>query len=234
MCGILGFVGRNSASNRDLIQRLMVELSLRGTHATGISVVTPTGIKTVSMPVGAEEFFKRTSLHSLSTPSIRLIGHTRYSTTGDLAWNQPLFNARVAVVVNGVIDQRGPDHWPTQFGPYRTTNDAEIALNAATRCQCGEFGGSWAVCEIDGASVNAYRNGYRPLWFGSTIDAIVCSSTVDSLLRCGISNPVKLPVGAMLDLVLGEVTPAAIGLVNPRDRQPDPINNPQPDLQCHV
>ena len=207
MCGILAFAGANTPPNVDLIERVMLQLSMRGTHATGYSWRESDGhIEVCKQPISAAQFisaFPLTALLSCSglhLPEIRLIGHTRYSTS-DLAYNQPLQMGNTAIVMNGVLSQEGPETWPKSKWPYTTRNDTEIALHYALMGKRGDFHGSYAIAELDENVLLCYRNGYRPLWFGKGDDYMICASTRDALERCGVPFFRPLAAGNMIDLI---------------------------------
>lgn len=204
MCGILGFIGDNTKANRLLIEKLMLQLSLRGTHATGLAFQSlHMGLGMVIEPIPAEAFFQLYSLDELLPDPqfpLALIGHTRYSTS-DLAWNQPIEREGTAVVMNGVISQELPCDWPAaDLMDYQTANDAEIALMFALTGQRGRMPGSFACCELNEGELLCYRNTDRPLWWGRGKDYTVVASTQDALLRSGVKTVRQLPAGKVYDL----------------------------------
>lgn len=235
MCGILAFSGKNTAQNRELIVALMLQLSLRGTHATGIATVVNNQLRVVRMPVDAKTFFERVTLDSPSNsnPDLKLIGHTRYSTS-DLQWNQPVDNGYTALVMNGVISQEPPEKWPEAYRPYSTRNDAEIALNASMKGHYGCYNGSFAIAELQiNGSLLVYRNAYRPMWAACGPDQSWCvvSSTADSLLRCGL-KPFRMAPGEVIDI--GNVPMVVIEkFITTPDQQPSVISQ-FPNLQCNI
>lgn len=210
MCGILGFAGDNTPKNRQLIKSLMLQLSLRGTHATGVAYQTVARVETLEASIPATEFLETFPVEFMLPPSlkpIRLIGHTRYSTS-DLLWNQPIDREGTAIVMNGVISQEPPDCWPgAGLFDYRTGNDAEIALLYALNGQRGMMPGSFAICELDDAGLICYRNTDRPLWWGHGEDYTVACSTRDALLRCKVRDPRQLPAGKVYDLFTNGIVP---------------------------
>lgn len=203
MCGILGFVGDNTKKNRLLIADLLRQLSLRGTHATGFSFQTSTGVYTIEASIPAEDFVEQFPLDQVMdsfSQQIRLIGHTRYSTS-DLRWNQPIQREGSAIVMNGVISQESPDKWPgVGVFDYATGNDAEIALMYALAGSRGMLPGSFACCELSDSDLLCYRNTDRPLWLGKGPDFSVVSSTQDSLKRCRVFHAKALPPGKVYEL----------------------------------
>lgn len=235
MCGIIGFVGANHQHNRDLIKALFLQLSLRGTHATGYASTNDLGVlHLVSAPGNAENFVNN-RLKFLSGDNIKLVGHTRYSTS-DLQWNQPLENDSRAIVMNGVISQEHPTYWPkpTDSTEYVTGNDAEVALRYAEAGLRGDMAGSWAICELEAeGNLHVYRNGFRPLWWGLGDDFVVASSTADSLLRCGVTRIEQVSPGCVFKLEDNYTVSLVDCFQQSSDLQPQ-LNNLFPDLQCHV
>lgn len=189
MCGILAFAGDNTPKNLKLIHDLMLQLSLRGTHATGFAIQTKGPLDILQAPVGAEAFLAQFPMDFLlpnHKQPIRLIGHTRYSTS-DLEWNQPLERDGTALVMNGVISQEFPHDWPmAEVFDYQTGNDAEVALMYALNGQRGHMPGSFAIAELNEADILVYRNTDRPLWWGRGEDYSVVASTQDALKRCRV------------------------------------------------
>jgi len=238
MCGILGFVGANNQPNRDLIKALTLQLSLRGTHATGLAWLNDeTGLRCVSVPASAEEFWDKCNINH-GAEVLKVVAHTRYSTS-DLKWNQPLADDNIAMVMNGVISQETPDKWPNPYplhNPtfYQTGNDVEIALAFSLAGRRAQMSGSWAICELNAnGQLLAYRNHARPLWAASGPDQswrCVCS-TADALLRCGL-RPIALPPGEVLDLGTAPVKVIQLFPTSP-DLQ-SPLNSQWPDLQCSL
>lgn len=210
MCGILGFTGDNSPKNRQLIRSIMLQLSLRGTHATGMAYQTSDSIDVIEASIPATEFldtFPMEFMLPLQHKLIRLVGHTRYSTS-DLQWNQPIERERTAVVMNGVISQEPPAKWPyAELFDYRTGNDAEVALMYALNGMRGQMPGSFAICELDEAGLLCYRNTDRPLWWGRGEDFAVVCSTRDALTRCRVKDPKQLPPGKVYDLFPNGIVP---------------------------
>lgn len=202
MCGILGFVGASTDQNRLLVKALMAQLSLRGTHATGAAWINTRGdLMSRSKPGNAVDFFNGFNEYTLPK-MIRLIGHTRYSTS-DLAWNQPITYGEVsmALVMNGVLSQETPDKWPRSRRIYLTKNDAEIAFHRSLEGHIGDMNGSFAVCELNKSQLLCYRNGQRPLYVGTGDDYRCVASTHDALERCGVHVVGLIEPGLIVDLV---------------------------------
>jgi glutamine phosphoribosylpyrophosphate amidotransferase len=209
MCGILAFYGTNTKANRAFIAKLLLQLSLRGTHATGLAWEDSHGvIRSQVEGLPANDFL---AVHDLGTffegcALLRVIGHTRYATCASDD-HQPLVRRNTALSMNGVISQGSPDTWPLAgILDYTTTNDAEVALLHAMGGMRGTFPGSFAIAELDLDRLLVYRNGERPLWRAQGEDFHVCSSTRDSLQRCGLKEPIMMiSPGKVYEVVDGGV-----------------------------
>lgn len=227
MCGILGFVGVNSPANLRLIESLLLQLSLRGTHATGIAWLDErSNVNVLKKPLPAQQFISLKPFAGIKRNQLVLIAHTRYSTS-DLAYNQPLMREETALVMNGVISQEPPELWPmADWFDYQTRNDAEIALCHTLHGLRGEVPGSFACCELSPAGLVAYRNEDRPLWLGSGKDFHVCASTQDALKRCNIKSHLSTP-GKVYDIDSNGIVTRPIGYkhVARHDLQTDPSYN---------
>ena len=155
-------------------------------------------------PTSAKEFFAEQSVTYLMFgfgKQLRVLGHTRYSTS-DLKFNQPLVKGTTAMVMNGVLSQEGPETWPRcKAHTYETRNDTEIALNFALEGKRGDVNGSYAICELNLTELLCYRNGFRPLWLGKGDDYQVVASTYDALARCGVHVVRMLKPEWVVDLV---------------------------------
>lgn len=233
MCGILGFVGANTPANLKLVEALLLQLSLRGTHATGISWLDEhSTVHTLKEPLPAKLFLSRKPFAGLKLNDLTLIAHTRYSTS-DLAYNQPLLRDDTAIVMNGVISQEPPELWPmADWFDYKTRNDTEIALCHTLHGMRGQVPGSFACCELSPAGLVAYRNADRPLWLGRGTDCWVCASTQDALKRCGLTEIRPTTVGRIYDIDHNGIVAHPIGGVQ---RGPDHQTAAEyGDLHCRL
>lgn len=195
MCGLVGIsVPTVTAKDIILFEAILRESRIRGLHATGISYLEDGVIYTIKEPVGADRFLEKYTLADCIDydGSLNLIAHTRYSTS-DLRFNQPIANAQLSVVHNGVISQELPSNWPKLYGPIgvcETSNDTELLFNTIQA-----FGNpivEWAESSIaalelywDG-TIRAYRNGRRPLYMMRYYEGFIVSSTMDVLVRSGL------------------------------------------------
>ncbi len=207
MCGIVAYSGRNTAAARGLLEALLLEGERRGAHATGLAFLDAgQELCVFSEPLPARVLVEHYALaQTLATGPEQLdfVGHTRYSTS-DRRWDQPLRDPYCALVMNGVISQDEPESWPRtddDLVPYRTGNDAEVALRYAKNGYRGQMPGSFAVAELwCRGTVYAYRNTRRPLYLAWTAEGCFAASTMDMLHRVGLLTTTLLEPGVVIDL----------------------------------
>ena len=186
MCGVIGVYAPQTKENLRLVKRLFEESQVRGKHATGLSYIT-NEIESVSESIPAKKFisnFNFDVLNGLNT--IKLIGHTRYSTS-NLKFNQPIFNNLFSIVHNGVISQEAPILWKKHFGyDCDTENDSELILKSISSGNepIDEFvNSSIASIILSKSNISFFRNGSRPLWYLKYNDGVWISSTKDIFIR---------------------------------------------------
>lgn len=196
MCGIIGVSLLNATkSDIEKVLKLIDESSIRGIHATGISLVINEKIKTYKVHEPACAFLDRHWVREMvqNGDNLMMIGHTRYSTS-DLRYNQPLGDEDISIVHNGVISQELPKTWGKAYGlKTKTTNDSELILSCINNGEkpLEKFDGSMAVCTLTPTLLTAFRNGERPLWYSQEDNGVVFASTKDILLRSGFKNLIK-------------------------------------------
>ena len=212
MCGVLGYI--SNKPDLDLLRKLIIESSIRGLHATGISYKAECGkILTFIHPGPAKEFLELFDLKKVLTSfGCAVIVHCRYSTS-DLEYNQPIGNHNLSMVHNGVITQEPPEKWPDMFpdfGNFATKNDSEILWKAIVTDKFDSIevmNPSIAACWLDASapflSVGVVRNGKRPLYKVSIDDeegnvkGYIVVSTSDILSRAdsSIEEVIKVSPG---------------------------------------
>ena len=193
MCAVIGaFIENPSQEDLVLLEKVFLESSIRGLHATGVSWVRDNSIKTFIAKDPAGKFFQSFDLKNTINEdgNLYLIGHCRYSTS-DLNYNQPLYNTDVAIVHNGVVSQEMPENWEKIYGyKCETKNDSELILHTikAKKSPLVEFAdASMAVIELHKQKkLRYYRNGKRPLYFTSLPNGGIITSTKDIALRAGL------------------------------------------------
>lgn len=182
MCGIAGYVvgapGRAGALR--LFQRLLRECQARGRHASGVSWAAEGRLEAIRVPQAAEGLLgspQWVRLHS--SPPGALIGHTRYSTSGDWHDNtntQPIVVGRMSVAHNGLVSMASKDVFQKAYRlRTRTANDTELILRALQRRK-GDYAAAFvdlyrvhppifscAFLDADG-TLTVVRDHIRPLW----------------------------------------------------------------------
>lgn len=196
MCAIIGIQSRSF--DLSLLERLLIESSVRGLHATGVAFQTDDGtIQVLKEPIGAEDFLRKypASTFLRGDGSLNLIAHCRYSTS-DLEWNQPFLRAdgSLALVHNGVVSQAEPEQWGVKT---ESRNDSELLLHFDQPLK--QFPeASIAACTLSADGIlSAFRNGKRPAYYAEVEGGVVVASTSDILHRCSL-YPYRMGAGAML------------------------------------
>ena len=200
MCGIIGFYSKNvTKEHLAVLQKVMVESSIRGKHASGIAWYDGKTILSVVEPIPIDKLVEEFDFDVLpygKDKSVSMIAHARYSTS-DIKYNQPLKGTKMAIAHNGVISQSDPSEWYSKYGyKCKTKNDSELllhALESGDDIQKKFPGASIASAILDNCG-NVYyiRNKYRPLWKGKISDGIIVASTFDILNRAGVSDIQKI------------------------------------------
>lgn len=187
MCAIIGFLSKNP--NQEAIQtlkKLFVESKIRGMHAYGYATPQKTN-KSHSL---------KTLIESIDKPNI-LIGHCRYSTSGDYLDhnnNQPLKYLDESMVFNGVIDMRTKPEMEKAYQIQMTSdNDGEIMLQNNNRQQLLQSHISFAGLFLKGNKMIAMRNGNRPAYWAQKYDSIYVGSTAD-IMRRALLKPEPLEI----------------------------------------
>lgn len=215
VCGVLGFYSKDPRpAHLEAICNLFEQSKVRGLHAAGFSVWEPKelhrdGIRTVKA-FNVEDIKKEIMKMRYSPPQI-LIGHTRYSTSGD--WkdhtnNQPIhLGDGASLVFNGVIHQGKKEEYEKIYGRrYVTDNDGEIVLRkfldeghgvAARFVGKGKF--SFAGAWLSKGEIYIARNEFRPLYEATFLDGKFFASTRDIFRRAGgFKNVTAVPTGTAL------------------------------------
>lgn len=194
MCAVIGTVLKNpSLKDFEILKRVFLESKIRGMHATGLSYVKANSIVTQKLPVSADKFPFDFESYLNEDGNLYLIGHCRYSTS-DLEYNQPIANANLSVVHNGVITQELPEHWKELYGyDCETKNDTELLLhtiqeNVSPLRRWKDA--SLSVCVLQAAKeIKVFRNGKRPIYLTSLANGVIITSTADIALRAGLCIP---------------------------------------------
>jgi glutamine phosphoribosylpyrophosphate amidotransferase len=203
MCAIIGCcLNAPTQEQIDTLKRVFLESQIRGKHATGLTVLKNGKGWSFVQPLPAEEFVKQFEWSSLlTTGTLRMIGHCRYSTS-DLRYNQPLQEGKLSIVHNGVISQESPEFWSRYgLGEMRTQNDSELLLKAvlASQSPLDTFpDASISALELhDGGKMVWYHNSKRPMWSTTVSNGKFITSTKDIAIRSGLKNPEPVPVNTV-------------------------------------
>lgn len=187
MCAVIGALLRDpTESDFALLERVFLESSIRGLHATGISWLKRE-INTVIAAKPAANFLESFDLNNCinSDGNLYLIGHCRYSTS-DLEYNQPLYNKRASIVHNGVISQELYENWESLYNIKTTTkNDSELLLHTIENepLQLWENASIAAIELHHERMMIAYRNGKRPIYLTKLKNGYIITSTKDIMTR---------------------------------------------------
>ena len=190
MCAVLGLYLKNPDMNQ--VERLILESSIRGLHATGLTYLKDGKLHTVKHSVPAKSFLSAFDLGScVDGDSLKMIVHCRYSTS-DLRYNQPIHKGDLSIVHNGVISQELPENWFDLYGyETETHNDTELLFESR---RDGHSPFDWTDASISAIELQQdgimrfYRNGKRPLHFMTTDNGNIISSTKDIFNRSGVKG----------------------------------------------
>lgn len=195
MCGVVGYSCKKPRKKHyDLLQRLIRESKIRGTHSYGFSFCDG-GLQTIKKHKIDDVEFPQTN---------KIIYHNRYSTSGDYKDhqnNQPIHLESCALVFNGVLDMRTKSEIEKDYGiNMQTENDGEIVLQTCgddpskIKQYISETKGSFAGLILTAENkMYAIRNQNRPLWMLLHEGATFYASTRNIFQRvCGSFEPVEL------------------------------------------
>ena len=202
MCAIIGcYLEKPTPLQIEILKRVFLESQIRGKHACGLSIINNDKVWSYITPQPAEMFVETFEWGCLLSESkLRLIGHTRYSTS-DLRYNQPLYGETVSIAHNGVVTQDPPELWGRYGYELETSNDSELLLRSviAGNEPLLEFpDASMAVCELSVANgLRFYRNGKRPAWIASQKNGLFVCSTSDIAKRAGLKGAKRMVPGTI-------------------------------------
>lgn len=185
MCGVAGYVcnKKHAARAFAVFTRLMEESQVRGKHAAGVSWAKAGQLETWKQPVPAKQLVQTAEWEVLrQTPPTAILGHTRYSTSGN--WhdndnNQPLASAQLALVHNGLVSMAERGRVERQYGvKLKTANDSEVLLRRVEKAQGDVVKALEAVYRVEapifalglldaGGGLRVVRDHLRPLWLVS-------------------------------------------------------------------
>lgn len=212
MCGLVGFYSPDPTFDHlKGIVRLFEASKIRGLHSFGFSVPAhypQDGIRTAKFHTLLETKAFLMQMH-LNPPQI-LIGHNRYSTSGDFhdhSNNQPIHVPGISLAFNGVISMKTKAEYEKEYKKlYSTENDGEILCR---KILDGDEWQNWiakAKFSFSGlilrnGEVCAITNGRRPLWSSVTRGGVFVASTNDVFTRAtGFAAPRAFPIGIAVNL----------------------------------
>jgi glutamine phosphoribosylpyrophosphate amidotransferase len=186
MCAIIGFVSKNPNDKAlTTLKRLFIESKIRGMHAYGYAA---TQGKYLYSNKGN---LLKPVLDSIKQPNA-LIGHCRYSTSGDykdMNNNQPIRYEEEWMVFNGVIDMRTKAEMEQAYKiTMNCDNDGEIMLQNNNRTDLLKKEISFAGIFLSGNTIRLMRNKNRPAYIGFKHDSVYIGSTKDIMQRALISE----------------------------------------------
>jgi len=194
MCAIIGIKCEDVELSQFVMSELLIQSQIRGKHATGISYVDSGKIKTITKPISSKQFVKQGFVPEASL----MIGHCRYSTS-DIQYNQPISNAGMSIVHNGVITQESFESWQKHFGynedDFKTRNDTELLLKCyqAGHNPFHEFpNASIAAGILQADKIICLRNNTRPLWLMISEYFIGFASTENIIERTSKSLGIEI------------------------------------------
>lgn len=182
MCAIIGFVCPEPNTQAvNTLKKLFVESKIRGMHAYGFSAIQD----------GKLNEYKSNSLKALLDKIDRptmLIGHCRYSTSGDykdMNNNQPIAYGDERLVFNGVIDMRTRAEMEVAYQiKMATENDGEIMLQTSDKMALLKSSVTYSGLMLNKQRIAFFRNDSRPGYVANRHGATFIGSTADILKRC--------------------------------------------------
>ena len=188
MCAIIGFISKNPNAEAILtLKRLFIESKIRGMHAYGYAAIE-------GKPQVQKSNQLKPLLDSIGKPTA-LIGHCRYSTSGDyldMKNNQPIQYKDEFLAFNGVIDMRTKPEMEKAYGiTMSCDNDGEIILQDQERLDFINKNITFAGIFLNNKEMTFMRNLSRPAYIAHKHDAIYIGSTADIMKRAML-NPEPL------------------------------------------
>ena len=133
MCGIFGYVGRNSQP-ASLVMEGLRRLEYRGYDSWGIATGRPDSPLRIVRRVGKISRTTDADLQELSEPATVAIGHTRWATHGAPneanAHPHRSQSGRIALVHNGIIENHRPLRQMLQAEGFRFRSDTDTEVVA--------------------------------------------------------------------------------------------------------
>lgn len=176
MCGVIGVDFKKPIRNEDLlmIKQIFIESQIRGKHSTGLAWYENGKLYCEKANIPAKAFVEKFNWYQFLGKPLKLIGHTRYSTS-HIEYAQPIGGDDCYIVLNGVITQAEPYKWEKMFGfKCVTKNDTELLYRYWQKYKSFEDsenllktfpGSSLSVCYLTNTGeLGHFRNSLRPQW----------------------------------------------------------------------
>jgi len=206
VCAVLGYYSLNpTLEDRDTLVRLWQESKIRGLHAFGFASGDDGEFRCTKV-LRIKEIIENTNN---LWPFTRLLGHCRYSTSGDyreMENNQPVLLQDQALVFNGIVSMKSRSEYEAEFKKsYATENDGEIVLRKYLDGEDWEGFVSKGKFSFAGGIFNKtdfliLRNKNRPLYFAYRGQSVFIGSTRNILERSGLKGAKEIPAGRVIDV----------------------------------
>jgi len=211
MCGVYGFFSTDPTENHfSTLKKIALQSRIRGLHSYGVSYYRGKEIHNFKSYQMKDIFSRLSSVSKVTPHPLMLIGHNRYSTSGDCMNqknNQPMTLDDVSVVFNGVISMQLKTENEKRFEMSLTfDNDVEIFARKVLEesdwegfVRDGEF--SFAGVFLNKGKMIMIRNEKRPLYYAKIDGGIFIASTKNIFKRAiAFNDPTPVPPGVAIDV----------------------------------
>ncbi|SNV57809.1 glutamine--fructose-6-phosphate transaminase (isomerizing) [Veillonella rodentium] len=198
MCGIVGYIGFNQAS--DFLLDGMAKLEYRGYDSAGIAVIGPENVIKIQKKVGRLSNLE-TIVKADPNEGTVGIGHTRWATHGrpsDMnAHPHASEDGKFAVVHNGIIENYMPlkEELIAKGYHFKSETDTEVVAHLLEDMYDGDFVGT--VCRMLNRVDGAYAL------------EIICADEPDKIICTKKENPLVIGLGKGENFVASDI-PAII------------------------
>lgn len=214
MCGIIGYFSKNPLDEDfEIIKEIFKNSKIRGLHAFGFTALLPTGLETVKCH-NLEDILNNLDFFKTLKPKI-LIGHNRYSTSGDYKKhinNQPVYLAKegISLVFNGVISMKHKKEYEILYNEsYETENDGEIILrkylkneNITDFINNSNISFAGMILTESKKELLFLKNWRRPAYYSKKNNSIFIASTKDILKKSGLDSIVSFNNNELINVEL--------------------------------
>ena len=176
MCGIIGVDFKQPIIQDDInmIKQIFIESQIRGKHSTGLAWYENGKLFSEKENIPATQFVEKFNWKQFLGKPLKLIGHTRYSTS-NIEYAQPIGGEDCYIVLNGVITQSEPENWKHLYGfECKTKNDTELLYRYWQKYKSFDSynkllktfpKSSMSVCYLTKTGkLGHFRNSLRPQW----------------------------------------------------------------------